>query len=109
MKLTKKKRTSVSSEEMAQNRVYRNFTSTSSMIRRANCIGFLMFCTQATAPAFSCDPFMMTASISTSPAEFKTEPVPVNHRIEENKRPTADGSQWRIKDKQVFANIGCMR
>mmetsp|Transcript_6007 Transcript_6007/g.10813 ORF Transcript_6007/g.10813 Transcript_6007/m.10813 type:complete len:236 (+) Transcript_6007:269-976(+) len=45
----------------------------------ATLTGFLTFCTAATAPYFKVLPSMTMASISTSPALFKHEPVPASN------------------------------
>ena len=47
------------------------------MTSRATDMGFFIFCIQATDPQFNVFPSIITASISTSPSVFKTEPVPV--------------------------------
>ena len=50
---------------------------TLSMTSRATDMGFFIFCIQATDPQFKFFPSIITASISTSPSVFKTDPVPV--------------------------------
>ena len=44
-------------------------------------MGFFILCTQATPPAFNVLPHIMTASISTSPFDVKTEPQPVENKL----------------------------
>ena len=66
--------------------------SVSSRTFLANLIGFLIICTEATAPADLSAPFIIEASISWTSSELYTEPLPALNKVESSNSDTANST-----------------